>query len=133
MSVDPVPLSIAAIGQIAIPVVELSRAERFYRDVLGLKLLFEDKARMAFFDVGGVRLLLDASPPAGGRPRACSIVYFRVADIDVAHARLAAHETTLLGVPHRAARLPSHELWLAFFNDGEGNTMALMEERPHAG
>jgi len=25
--------------------------------------------------------------------------------------------------------MPDHELWMAFFNDGEGNTHALMQER----
>ena len=30
--------------------------------------------------------------------------------------------------PHLVARLPDHELWMAFFDDTEGNVLALMAE-----
>jgi methylmalonyl-CoA/ethylmalonyl-CoA epimerase len=51
------------IGQIAIPVGDLDRAVQFYGDVLGLRLLFRVPPALAFFDCGGVRLML--SPPEG--------------------------------------------------------------------
>jgi methylmalonyl-CoA/ethylmalonyl-CoA epimerase len=31
--------------------------------------------------------------------------------------------------PHLIARMPDHELWMTFFNDSEGNTLALMAEK----
>ena len=48
---------INGIGQVAAPVKELNRALSFYKDTLGLPLLFNIDT-MAFFDCDGVRLLL---------------------------------------------------------------------------
>jgi len=42
---------INGIAQIALSVTELPRATAFYRDMLGLKLLF-DAPSMSFFDIG---------------------------------------------------------------------------------
>ncbi len=127
MNPFPAPLAISAIGQIAIPATLMTRAQRFYRDVLGLHFLFDDKVKLAFFDCDGVRLMIDAS--GGSARQAASIIYFRVADIDAAFLRLAQHDTRIVSQPHLVARLPDHELWIGFFQDSEGNTMALMEER----
>ena len=41
------------IGQIAIPVSNLERAVMFYRDVLGMRFLFQAPPGLAFFDWGG--------------------------------------------------------------------------------
>ena len=47
------------IGQIAITVRDLPRAVNFYRDVLGMRHLFDAGPKLSFFDCGGVRLMLD--------------------------------------------------------------------------
>jgi methylmalonyl-CoA/ethylmalonyl-CoA epimerase len=86
---------------------------------------------LAFFDCGGVRLMLTV-PESAEHDHPVSILYFRVADIAAAHAELTSRGTRFEGVPHPVARLPGHELWLAFFGDGEGNTLALMSEVPLA-
>ena len=52
------PLSLDRVGQIAVTVHDLDRAVAFYRDVLGMKLLFQVPPKMAFFDCGGIRLML---------------------------------------------------------------------------
>src|SRR5829696_6835298 len=52
------PLQLSCIGQISVTVHELGRAVAFYRDVLGMRLLFEVPPKMAFFDCGGLRLML---------------------------------------------------------------------------
>jgi methylmalonyl-CoA/ethylmalonyl-CoA epimerase len=121
------PLGISAIGQIAINVHDTNRAIEFYRDTLGLKLLFT-AGHLAFFECGGVRLML--TPPE--RPEfdhPASILYFKVPDIRAAHARLIERNAKIEGEPHIVARMPDHDLWLAEFRDSEGNIMALMSEK----
>lgn len=44
--------------QIAMNVKDINRAVAFYRDILGLPFLFQ-AGNLAFFDLGGVRLMLD--------------------------------------------------------------------------
>ncbi len=123
---------ITGIGQIAVTVDDIPRAEAFYRDVLDLKHLFRAGDSMTFFDCGDTRLMLGLAEP--GKPRAhSSILYFRVDAIEAAFARLAARNVTIVEPPQRVARMPDHDLWLGFFEDGEGNTMSLMAEvRPPA-
>jgi methylmalonyl-CoA/ethylmalonyl-CoA epimerase len=122
------PLALSAIGQIAMPVRDPARATAFYRDVLRLPFLFAAPP-LAFFDCAGIRLMLTV-PESAEHDHPGSILYFRVADIVAAHAELSARGVRFTGSPHRVARLSDHELWLAFFADGEGNTLALMSEVP---
>jgi len=122
------PLSISRIGQVSIAVEDLPRAEAFYRDVLGLKHLFTVAERMAFFDCDGLRLVLDLMPPGEDDP-GTSIVYFKVDDIAASFALVETHGATTLQVPEKVAAMGDHDLWMAFFEDSEGNPMALMEER----
>lgn len=135
---SPSAIQLHEIGQIALPVGDLARAVRFYRETLGLPLLFEAPPGLAFFDCAGVRLMLAA--PEAGKPISqpppsdrAMVLYYRVADIERTAAELAAAGVELASAPHRIARLPDHDLWLAFFRDSEGNLAALMSEvRPPA-
>ena len=114
------------IGQIAINVHDTTRAVEFYRDTLGLKLLFT-AGQLAFFDCGGVRLML--SPPEKPEfDHPSSILYFKVDNIQAAYDRLVHREVKIEDKPHLVARMPDHDLWLAEFRDSEGNLMALMSE-----
>ena len=116
------------IAQIAVTVYDLARAVVFYRDALGLKLLFEVPPKMAFFDDGGgIRLMLSLPEGTEFEPPG-SILYFKVDDIRAAHARLKEQGVSFAGEPHLVAKMPDHELWMAFFQDSEGNTLALMSE-----
>lgn len=118
---------LGSIGQIAINVKDLGRAVQFYRDTLGLRFLFEAPPQMAFFDCGGVRLMLGvASEPAFDHP--ASIIYYRVHDIRAAHQALQQRGVVFITAPHLVARMPDHELWLADFRDTDGNVLALMSE-----
>ena len=101
------------IGQIAIPVSDLDRAVRFYGDVLGLRLLFRAPPGLAFFDCGGVRLMLSL-PEGPDAPRQAGIVYYVVADLDATYRLLSGRGVAFLDAPHRVARMPDHELWMAF-------------------
>jgi methylmalonyl-CoA/ethylmalonyl-CoA epimerase len=120
------------IGQIAIPVSDLDRAVRFYGDALGLRLLFRAPPGLAFFDCGGVRLML-SQPEGPDAPRQAGIVYYVVADLDATYRALLSRGVAFLDAPHCVARLPDHELWMAFCRDSEQNLLALMSEvRPGA-
>ena len=120
----------SGVGQIAIIVHDVERATAFYRDKLGMKFLFT-APNLAFFDCGGVRLML--SPPSKEEfDRASSIVYYKVEDLQAAHDVLASRGVRFETPPHRVARLPDHELWMAFLRDPDENLLALMSEVPNA-
>ena len=123
---------LATIGQIAIPVKDLARAVAFYRDQLGMRFLFEAPPALAFFDCGGVRLMLDV-PEDKEFANHSSVLYYKVRDIDAAFRDLQSAGVTFRREPHLIAKLPDHELWMAFFDDTEGNTLALMDEKKAKG
>jgi methylmalonyl-CoA/ethylmalonyl-CoA epimerase len=120
-------IGIARLGQIQIPTHDVERAASFYENVLGLKLLFKAPPGLAFFDCGGVRLMLDR-PEKPEFDHASSILYFTVPDIQAAHARMKAMDVKFEDEPHMIAKLPDHDLWMTFFRDSEGNVMGLMSE-----
>jgi methylmalonyl-CoA/ethylmalonyl-CoA epimerase len=124
----PPAARLEAIGQIAINVKDTARARAFYRDVLGLRHLFDAGPSLAFFQCGGVRLMLSpASKPEYDHPG--SIIYYKVKDLEATHAAMVAHGAAFEQPPHLVANMPDHELWMAFLRDSEGNLLALMEER----
>ena len=124
-------IQISQIGQIAIPVQELDRAVKFYRDVLGLSFLFQ-MSGLAFFQCGEVRLML--SLPEGPDTSAkASILYYKVADLPGAYTKLQEQGVKLIQEPHLVAKMEDHELWMAFIEDTEGNLIGLMSEQPLAG
>jgi methylmalonyl-CoA/ethylmalonyl-CoA epimerase len=119
---------LSQIGQIAINVRDLQRAVAFYRDMLGMRFLFEAPGGLAFFDVGGVRLMLGVAEKPEFSHHA-SILYYKVPDIGAAYETLTSRGVTFIDQPHLIARMPDHELWMTFFRDSEENVLALMEER----
>ena len=114
------------IQQISIRTQDTARAVAFYRDALGLKLLFEAPPQLAFFDCGGVRLMLSPAEPEFDHQG--SVIYFAVDDIKATHGALAAAGVKFRSDPHMIAKLPDREVWLADFLDSEGNVLALMSE-----
>lgn len=119
--------SLGPIGQISMNAHDIERATAFYADVLKVKRLFR-AGDLSFFDCGGVRLML-SKPEAPEFDHPGSVLYFRVGDIEATHQELAGRGVTFIGEPHLIARMPDHELWMAFFKDSEGNTLALMSEK----
>ncbi|MDX1647453.1 MAG: VOC family protein [Longimicrobiales bacterium] len=113
------------LGQVMIPVTDLGRATAFYRDVLEVPFLF-DVPRMAFFELGGLRLMLGERED--GAAATGSILYFQVEDIDTASDRLRRRGVAFDQDPTLIAEMEDHDLWMAFFRDSEGNQMALMSE-----
>jgi predicted enzyme related to lactoylglutathione lyase len=118
---------ITRLGQIQIRAHDVERAAAFYEKVLGLKLLFKAPPGLAFFDCGGVRLMLDrAEKPEFDH--ASSILYFAVPDIKAAQAKMTAEGVRFEDEPHLIARMPDHDLWMTHFHDTEDNLLALMSE-----
>jgi methylmalonyl-CoA/ethylmalonyl-CoA epimerase len=119
-------MTLSTIGQISMNARDIRRATAFYKDTLGLPYLFS-AGTMSFFDCNGTRLMLGvASAPEYDHPG--SVLYFKVGDIHSAYQTLVARGAAFKGDPHLVARMPDHELWMAFFDDTEGNTLALMAE-----
>ena len=126
MNATAANLGISGLGQIAIRVHNLDRATAFYRDKLGLRLLFT-AGKLAFFDCGGVRLMLDVpEKPEFDHPS--SVLYFAVPDIQAAYGKMKESGVRFEDEPHLLARMPAHDLWMTFFRDSEDNLLALMSE-----
>jgi methylmalonyl-CoA/ethylmalonyl-CoA epimerase len=117
---------LSQIGQIAVNVHDLDRAVTFYQQTLGMKLLFRMPS-MAFFECSGVRLML-ARPEKPEFDHRASVIYYKVADLSAVHAALAAQNVKFEAPPHLIAKMPEHELWMAFLRDSEGNLIGLMSE-----
>jgi methylmalonyl-CoA/ethylmalonyl-CoA epimerase len=120
-------IGITRLGQIAINAKDVDRAAAFYQDVLGLKLLFKAPPGLAFFDCGGVRLMLDRSD----KPEfdhLSSVLYFAVPDIQASYQKLKTSGVKFEDEPHLIAKMPAHDLWMTFFRDSEGNLTSLMSE-----
>ncbi len=143
-------LNLSKIGQIAISVSDIDRATEFYRDVLGLSFLFSAPPSMSFFDCDGVRLMLtipeqDENPKDDSNfdlpiadvdagevhPRRIAhgfAVYFTVPDVPRATQTLKSRGVQFIGEPHIIHRTDTYDLWMSFFTDPDGNTLALMAE-----
>lgn len=121
-------ISLGRIRQIAIIVQDLERATKFYRDTLGMKLLFEVPG-LAFFDADGVRLMLGKADGPHVE-KASSILYYIVSDIIGAHKVLEEKGVEILIAPRIVAPMPDHDLWISDYQDSEGNVFALMSEVP---
>jgi methylmalonyl-CoA/ethylmalonyl-CoA epimerase len=127
MTATATGIGITRLGQIAINAKDVDRAAAFYQDVLGLKLLFKAPPGLAFFDCGGVRLMLDhAEKPEFDH--LSTVLYFAVPDIQASYQKLKASGVKFEDEPHLIAKMPTHDLWMTFFRDSEGNLMSLMSE-----
>jgi methylmalonyl-CoA/ethylmalonyl-CoA epimerase len=127
----PIPIgpTLSRIGQIFVNVKDLDRAITFYRDTLGMTFLFQAPPGMAFFDCGGIRLMLGIAD----RPEIdhiASVIYYKVDDIERVYELFKAAGVEFIIKPHLVAAMPTYDLWLADFRDSEGNILALMSEVP---
>jgi methylmalonyl-CoA/ethylmalonyl-CoA epimerase len=122
----PTP-KLGRIGQIALSVHDMDRAIAFYRDVVGLKFLFQ-APNVAFFDVAGVRLMLGQAEPKDLKPVG-TFLYFESTDLDADFAALQARGAQVERPPHFVAKLGAKDLWMAAFRDPDGNVFLLMSER----
>jgi methylmalonyl-CoA/ethylmalonyl-CoA epimerase len=113
------------IGQIAITVTDLARAKDFYLNSLGMRFLF-DAGQLTFFQCGDIRLMISEAEKPG--PRGGTILYFKVEDIQAVYGHLQGRGVEFLEPPHLIAKMPDHDLWMAFLRDPDGNVMGVMSE-----
>ena len=119
-------IKLSQIGQIALPATDLERAVQFYSQKLGLPHLFT-VPNLAFFDCDGIRLMLGL-PEAGDSFHPGSTIYFKVSDIQTTYQALSDRGVQFVDAPHLIARMDTHDLWMAFFRDSEGNLLSIMSE-----
>lgn len=117
---------IQKVGQIGVPVQNIERAICFYKNQLGLPLLFNTET-MAFFECDGVRLLLSL-PEKEQFAHPSSVLYFQVEDIKAKYEDFLSNGVDFVGEPHIVAKIGDTETWMVFFKDPEGNTHAFMSE-----
>lgn len=122
-------MKIHGVGQISISVSDVDRAVAFYRDVLDLPFLFQvpGSPAMAFFDCGGTRLYVN-QPENLGHAHGASVIYFTVDSAHAAAEELKSKGVRLESEPHIIHQTENYTLWMAFFNDPDGNLMAVMSE-----
>jgi len=118
----------AELAQVAMTVSNVDQILPFYQDILGLPLLFRSGSNLAFFSMGPVRLML-TTPQGAGAPGQNSILYFRVHDLEYTHHAMVQQGAFNQRGPQLAARMPDHELWMAFVRDPDGNLIGLIEEK----
>lgn len=128
MSTYPSEATLNEIGQVALTISDLDKAVNFYRDIVGLKHLFSAPPGLAFFAAGNVRLMLSRPEKSDSEKFSCAI-YFKVAEIEKTHQILVSRGLNFEAAPHRVAKMPDHELWMAFFRDPDRNLLALMCEK----
>ena len=121
-------LKLGKIQQIALVQHDVEAAVPFYRDGLGLPLQFA-MAGMAFFDAGGVRLML-TTPSSAEVDHPNSILYFEVPNCQAAYDALKARGVPFDDEPHLVGKTATYELWMAFCRDPERNLIAISESRP---
>ena len=128
-------VQLTTIHQIAMRIADVERAVAFYRDALGAKLIATfDPPGLAFFDFGGVRLML-SKPEGPESDHPGSPLYFTVEDIHAAYEELKSRGVEFVGEPHFVHRdaegtfgTPGAETWMAFFKDPDDNLLAITSE-----
>lgn len=124
-------MKIDKLHQIALLAENIDESIEFYRDKLGANFIAKfDPPGLAFFEVDGVRVMLERSAPR-------STIYFRVDDVDAAHRGLTAAGVEFNDEPHLIHRdaegtfgTAGEEEWMAFFNDPAGNLLAIASRKP---
>lgn len=119
-----------SIRQIAVNVQDVERATAFYRDVLGMRFLFAAPG-LAFFDCGGVRLMLTRAERAD-LDHPASLLYYGVDDIAAARDTLVARGAVFEEEPRVVHRTDTYDLWIGALRDSENNLVAIMREVPKA-
>jgi catechol 2,3-dioxygenase-like lactoylglutathione lyase family enzyme len=110
--------------QVALTVKSMDNARSFYRDVLGLPMLFEVPGMM-FFQLQGLRLMVgqaqSAEQPIGG-----SVLYFDTPEFEDMSLELERKGVTFRGPAQTVQRTETQDLKLREFLDPDGNALAIM-------
>src|SRR4051794_2066520 len=124
----------ADVGHVNLRVTDLERAERFYRDVIGLRVTQRD-AESVFLAAGAyhhhVALNVWGGPGQPASPNSIGLHHFalRLPDTDA----LAAVAVRILRAGHEILGATDHGVNLAvYLRDPDGNGLELMVDRPQA-
>src|SRR6516164_8073751 len=122
------PFSLRRIGQIALAVRDVDRAEAFYERTLGIRKLYR-YGDLTFFDCSGVRLLIEKAHDPDNLHHG-SPIYFACHDIALAVRELEARGVSFNAAPHLVAKMDDHDLWMAFSADPDGYSGQGRDEAP---
>ena len=120
---------IESIGQIAVAITDIKKSVGFYRDVLGLELLFEVPSGLAMFNCGGVRLML-TTLQGSENDHHTSVIYYKVSDIQESAKVLKNNGAVFIQEPQLVAKMVDHDLWIGFLRDPDENLVGIMAELP---
>ena len=120
-------MQITSIGQIAVAVSDIDRAQNFYQDTLGLSFLFAAPPGLAFFDCNGTRLML-TTLNGDIKDHHTSVIYYKVEDLDTAVRHLRSQNIDFEQEPQLVAQMPDHDLWMGFIRDPDSNLIGIMAE-----
>ena len=112
------------IAQIALTTQNLAKAVTFYRDTLGLKLMFEVSG-MAFFDVGGTHLMIGEAKLDGALQNN-TYIYFDAGEWQETEAALTERGLKFDRPAEVVQRAEGKEHAIRFFKDPDGNALAIM-------
>jgi methylmalonyl-CoA/ethylmalonyl-CoA epimerase len=121
-------MRLSQIGQISLTVDNIDNAEHFYGETLGLDKLYRF-GDLVFFDCSGVRLFITKSEKGSFSPES-SVLYFKTTDIANAFKEMKSKGVSFIHEPHLISEMEDHDLWMAFFKDPSGNTLAIIHEAP---
>jgi len=124
-------VEIEKVGQIAIAISDLKMSIFFYRYILGLELLFEVPSGLAFFNCGGIRLML-TTVQGKEDDHNTSVIYYKVSDINKTTEILHNKGVKFEREPQFAAKMADHDLWIGFLRDPDNNLIGIMAELPLA-
>ncbi|MEV7647701.1 VOC family protein [Arthrobacter sp. NPDC089319] len=119
------------LAQVALGVQDLGRATAFYTELLGHPPAGTfDPPGLVFFDLEGVRLLLEVGAPA-------ALLYLQVDSVRTQIEELRRRGTPVIAEPHVIFRHADDSLgpaetdeWLAFVRDSEGNLLGFASHEP---
>lgn len=124
MNAPPQPL-ISGICQIALTSADPAKLVEYYRDVLGLPVLFEASG-MTFFQSGATRLMIGPNHHGATIGGEDVTVYLEPRDWSAAEAKLEAAGVAFTHPAQIVQQAPGRELALRAFKDPEGHSMALL-------
>ena len=112
--------------QVAQRATDLDRATAFYARLLGAEpVAVFDSPGLVFFDLDGVRLLLDRGAPS-------ALIYLHVEDVRAAVEEIRVQGIAVHTEPHVIFRDETgvfgeagSDEWMAFIEDSEGNLIGL--------
>lgn len=115
---------ISGIAQIALASADPIALVAFYRDTLGIPVLFE-AGGMTFFQTGATRLMIGHAQP-GQAIGGDTVIYFEPRDWSAAEAKLEEAGIAFTHAAQVVQQAPGRELALRAFKDPEGHTLALL-------